>query len=364
MAPGVTSSLFQTVYDQDFTLNTANAQLDMTFGLFASGTTVNGSTTGTDSAGKLLFPSQSLMMREKVQLYSEFAQLLLGDSTAQFSAPFDSTAASDKIDAALFVAFKRLFARDKIKRETFATKIYKYANVVASNNSPGNVNTVITGSELTASFVYTDVGSSQNRNVLVGGEVGSIVDSSNTATTVGLMFYDRGVVVLDMNKVFSGSQLVSGTVSSVNGNAAFGLTAGQSIIGGVNGANTKATFIPDFLVSGSIDDVVNHVAGIRFYSGSVTAITFQNITNINSTLVSCQLGPDEFNYSSNPTFRGSDSRIQVIESGQEDVSQTFTFVTSVGLYDANDNLLAVGKLSRPVEKSPERSLNLRLRIDY
>ena len=34
IGPGVTSSLYQTVYDQDFTLQTANAVMDMTVGLF------------------------------------------------------------------------------------------------------------------------------------------------------------------------------------------------------------------------------------------------------------------------------------------------------------------------------------------
>ena len=33
VGPGVTSSLFQTVYDQDFTLQTANPIFDVTFGL-------------------------------------------------------------------------------------------------------------------------------------------------------------------------------------------------------------------------------------------------------------------------------------------------------------------------------------------
>ena len=34
IGPGVTSSLYQTVYDQDFTLQTANPIADMTVGLF------------------------------------------------------------------------------------------------------------------------------------------------------------------------------------------------------------------------------------------------------------------------------------------------------------------------------------------
>jgi hypothetical protein len=363
-APGVTSSLFQTVYDQDFTLQTTNAQFDVTVGLFSSGSVVQSVQTGADSAGKLLFPSSSLMMREKVDIYRQFAQLLLGDSSSQFSAPIDSSTTTDKIDAAMFISFRRLFSRDKIKRETFALKFYKWANVVAAAAHRGNIQTVITGSELTGAFIYTDVGSANNRNVSVGGEVGSIVESSNTANSVGLLFYDRGIAVLDLAKVMSGTQVASGSISSVNGSSIYGLNPGQSVLGGVNGNNPSAKFIPDFFTSGSIDDIVDHLCAVRFHTGSVTAITFQNVTNINSTLVSCQAGPDEFNYSSNPTFRDSDDRITVIEAGQEDISQTFTFVTTVGLYDANDNLMAVAKLSRPVEKSPERGLNLRIRIDY
>lgn len=365
VAPGVTSSLFQTVHDQDFTIETTNAQFDVTVGLFASGTIATTIKTGTDSAGKMLFPSNSLMMREKVDIYRQFAQLLLGDASSQFTAPTDSSTASDAIDAAMFISFRRLFSRDKIKRETFALKFYKHANVVASANHAGNIATVITGSELTGAFIYTDVGSANNRNVTVGGEVGSIVESSDTDNTVGLLFYDRGVAVLDLAKIMSGSQKVSGSVSSVGtGGTAFGLPAGAQVIGGTNGNNTRATFIPDFLTSGSIDNICDHLSSVRFHTGSVTAITFQNITNINSTLVSVQAGPDEFNYSSNPTFRDTDDRITVIEAGQEDISQTFVFVTSIGLLDANDNLLAVAKLSRPVEKSPERGLNLRVRLDY
>ena len=42
VGPGVTSSLFQTIFDQDFSLQTANAVFDMTVGLFSSGTTVTG----------------------------------------------------------------------------------------------------------------------------------------------------------------------------------------------------------------------------------------------------------------------------------------------------------------------------------
>lgn len=362
IGPGVTSSLFQTIYDTDFTLQASNAIMDMTVGLFPDGDTVASSQTGTDAAGKELFPSSSLMMREKMDIYRQFASALLGDSTLSFTAPYESDEASDEIDVGLFVAFKRLFARDQIKRETFAMKFFQTASVNFSTASaPAETqaqrpNLFITTTS--GSAIYTDIGAATNKITTFGGQVGNVVDAADTSRTVGLLFYDRGVLVLDLAKVTSGSQFVSGTIDAMHPN-------GQIVLG-ASGTQTafKSKFIPDFVVSASMDNIIDHVAATRFGSGSNTSITFQNITNINSTLVFCRASADEFNYSSNPTYTDSDNRIQVIDIGQEDVQQSFTFITTVGLYDASDNLLGIAKLSRPVEKNSEKDLTLRIRIDY
>lgn len=361
IGPGVTSSLFQTVYDQDFSLQTANPIFDTTFGLYFTGSSVNGSKLGTDAAGKFLFPSSSLMMREKIDIYRQFAAALLGDATAQFTAPFDSTLTSDAISEGVFLAFKRLFHRDQIKRETFAMRWYQTAAL-----GPAYDNNNLTVTSEFGSTIYTDVGSSANKIVAFGGNVGNIVDAANTARTVGLMFYDRGVAVFDLNKIISGTQHARGVISGMNAAGGTGpsFNPGQTLIGRPSAENPNAKFIPDFVVSASMDNIIDHLCATRFSSGSFTAITFQNITNINSTLVFCRSNADEFNYSSNPTFTDDDNRIVVIDAGQEDTQQTFTFVTSVGLYDANNNLLAVAKLSRPVEKSPERDLTFRVRLDF
>jgi hypothetical protein len=359
VGPGVTSSLFQTVYDQDFTLQTSNAVLDMTVGLFYTGSTVTDASTGVDAAGKLLFPSQSLMMREKVDIYKQFAQTLLGDANKAFYAPFEEVEAGDaatnvtnRINEALFIPIKRLFHRDQIKRETFATRLYATASTDADLPNVARFTT-------SGSNIYTDFGSSVNRRTTFGSEVGDLVDSSNTDRKVGNIFYDAGVVVLDMAKVFDSTQDVSGTISamSVAGSNAFGsYNAGQTVI--------SASFIPDFVVSGSIDDIVDHVASTRFQSGSLTAMTFQNNTFINSTLVFCRATADEFNYSSNPSYKDSEDRIRVIDQGQEDNQRAFSMPTTVGLYDANNNLLAVAKMSRPIEKNDEKDLTIRVRLDF
>jgi len=379
VGPGVTSSLFQTIFDQDFTLQTANSVLDLTVGLFSGSSAVTGSSTGVDSAGKVLFPSTSMMMREKVSNYRQFAQLLLGDANSTFYSPFsnyvaatsatDDRAATDVIDEALFITFKRLFARDKIKRETFAMKFYRSAShayeeltrdtdVGTGTRKPNLFQTSESGSA-----IFTDVGSSLNLEMSYGGNVGNIVNSENTLENVGLMFYDQGIAIMNLNKVISGSEAVSGTVSALN-NSLIGGSRGRMVIGGGNGANPNARFIPDFMVSASIDNIVDHFASCRFSSGSNTAMTFQNLTNINSTLIFCRATADEFNYSSNPTYTDSDNKIRVIETGQEATQKAFSFITTVGLYDAKDNLLAVAKLSRPIEKNDEKDLTIRVRLDF
>ena len=394
IGPGVTSSLFQTVYDQDFTLQTANPVLDLTVGLFYSGSTVTRVQTGEESTGRLLFPSRSLMMREKIDIYRQFAKLLLGDKDKAFYAPFaDRTAAQSKddtqtfnltgksypdsimaagskarIDEAVFFTFKRLFTRDGIKKETFAFKMFTTGfNPTAPVNEAAGPNLNIT-SEFGAS-IFTDANSSNtDLSTNMGGRVGNIVNSSNTNSTVGLIFYDKGVGVIDARKVMSGGQHCSGTISAMSPAALYGIPAGKTCIGHMSGGtgNASARFIPDFFVSGSVDNIVDHLSACRFSSGSLTSMTFQNKTNINSTLYFCRANADEFNYSSNTTFLDSDGNISVIDAAarQDGSQKAFTFVTKVGLHDAEGNLLAVAKLSRPVEKNSEKDITFRIRLDF
>lgn len=374
VGPGVTSSLFQTVYDQDFTLQTANAIFDITVGLAPEGSLTTGiaatAKTDVDASGKALYQSSSLMMREKTDIYKQFAQLLIGGCDALFKVPLEGTNTTI-IDAALFIAFKRLFARDQIKRETFAMRFYQTASAVNANSSgdpdmPPVVTedglTNLNKTSLSGSAIFTDLGSSTQKFTTAGGQYGIIVDSSNTSRQVGLMFYDAGVAVFNLGLITSASQFVSGAIDAMH-------PLGTIMLGG-EGTETEDTakFIPDFITSGSIDNILDHVCSARFQSGSLTAITFQNVTNINSSLIFCRAPADEFNYSSNPTFvdksASSRGRIVVIDPGEEDKQESFTFVTGVGMYDAAGNLLAIAKLSRPVEKSPERDLTFRVRLDF
>ena len=56
--------------------------------------------------------------------------------------------------------------------------------------------------------------------------------------------------------------------------------------------------------------------------------------------------------------------LRVVDVGQEDTQRTFTFPTTVGLHDEFGNLLAVAKMSRPVEKNDEKDITFRVRLDF
>ena len=74
--------------------------------------------------------------------------------------------------------------------------------------------------------------------------------------------------------------------------------------------------------------------------------------------------PDEFNYSSNPTYVDSSGNIVVTSDDINTLEKPFSYITTVGLYGDYDELLAVAKTSRPIEKNDEKDLTIRVRLDF
>jgi hypothetical protein len=339
VGPGITSSLFQTVFDQDFTMQTANALFDITFGLSKNSDLVNtGSLQFIDpKTGKYYFSSQSVQMREKMDIYRSMAQNLLGNANAEFS--ILSGSSSIIIREPLFILFKRLFTRDRIKRESFAIRLHTHATQLYSPTP----HTVV-GPEK----IYTDNSSATNVEQSYGGQVSIIVDSSQPNYPVGLLYLDRGICVLDTMRIFNTSSNIQGTIDAIS----------------ISGKTPFNGTIKDLYVSASIDDILDYTCSMLFGSESKSGIVFQNETFINSSVIFCRAGPDYFNYSSNPTYVDETGRIVVIDPGHEDTQRSFTFITKVGLYDSSDNLLAVASLSRPIYKARDRDLTIKVRLDY
>jgi len=89
-------------------------------------------------------------------------------------------------------------------------------------------------------------------------------------------------------------------------------------------------------------------------------VSFNNTTELNSTIYFCRASHNDFNYSSNPTYLSASKMVVKNNSTDSPVSYT----TAVGLYSADNELLAVAKLSEPLKKDPSSEFTLRVRLDY
>ena len=96
------------------------------------------------------------------------------------------------------------------------------------------------------------------------------------------------------------------------------------------------------------------------FRNSLQTLSFNNTTELNSTIYFCRASHNEYNYSSNPTYLNSSKLVVKNKSSDMPVS----YITSVGLYSADNELLAVAKLSEPLKKTPTNELTLRVRLDY
>jgi hypothetical protein len=163
------------------------------------------------------------------------------------------------------------------------------------------------------------------------GEYGILYTSSatpNADSGVGLIYYQAGVAV------FTGSIFDGGT---------------DSLGPGVSSGSY------DSLATGSNVDAMADAIRNRLVD-----IDFNNTVELNSTIYFCRANHNEFNYSANPTYLSS-SQIRVKNTTSDN---PVSYITTVGLYSSDNELLAVAKLSEPLKKDPNTELTIRVRLDY
>jgi len=155
-------------------------------------------------------------------------------------------------------------------------------------------------------------------------------------TPCGLIYYQAGVVVL------SGSVFTLSTDGGI-------LDTSVGAMKFNSGDDYRAV-----MTGSSIDTAAN------LLRRRIQNIQFNNTVELNSSIYFCRINHNEFNYSSNPTYLSS-SQIRV---KSQSTDAPVSYVTTVGLYSADNQLLAVGKLSEPLRKDPTIEYTLRARLDY
>ena len=82
---------------------------------------------------------------------------------------------------------------------------------------------------------------------------------------------------------------------------------------------------------------------------------------IKSSHYFCRVRSDEYNWSQNPTYYSGDNAEVTNTTFIQDPK---SYITTVGLYNDNNELLAVAKLSQPLLKSRDREAVIKVRLDF
>lgn len=306
--------MFESVYDYPYLSSSANHIFDLTFGY--------SSTSNYNAAA-------SVQNSKKKNIYNQMAAVLAGhDSTGaiqRFDQDGNIAAGGEKMDEAIFVNFSRLLSKDEIKKDSF-----RFTIVTGGAPSAFLANTTLTVGDYGASTSYL-VNSP-------AGEYAVLYTSSatpNANSGVGLLYYQAGVAVLS---------------SSIFGGNLHGGVAGKTSLGPGIASGTLES-----LATGSSIDVV-----ADSFRNRIVDIDFNNTVELNSTIYFCRANHNEFNYSANPTYLSS-SQIRVKNTTSDN---PVSYITTVGLYSSDNELLATAKLSEPLKKDPNTELTIRVRLDY
>lgn len=90
-------------------------------------------------------------------------------------------------------------------------------------------------------------------------------------------------------------------------------------------------------------------------------LSFKNQHTVYEKTVKCTVKSNEYNLSYNPSLLVSGSQENLV--GFATGSAFYPFVTTVGLYDNEQNLLAVAKFGQPIPMSAATDYNFILKLD-
>jgi hypothetical protein len=243
--------------------------------------------------------------------YGQYRSLIYNDENSSFN--FGGV--TSKAFFALNIARSRF--KESIKPGSLSLRISGSANSVTLTDD-----SVVSGS--VASFI----GSNRYYNIISGSAgTAAPISLAGAAGSYGLLFPDLGTIILNPF-----------ALALASGNGGIGVTFDTA-----NGTSGNPNLNNLF---------------VRIKSGSLFALQSQE--TVSSRYFFTRIKNSEFNYTTNPSVINESGSLlydTLIDNPQ-------TYISTVGMYNNNNELLAVAKLSRPLIKDFTKEALIRIKLDY
>ena len=292
---------YQTTYDYPHLSQSASPLCDITYGVRSGGAF-------TTTAGTTADP------HAKENIYNQMSALILGYNQTGSLRVFDlsgsfDTVASSVMDSPTFFNFSRLVMKDEIKAGSFELVL---------DEDTWNQGMHFSGSLIT----ITDADSTNLEN-------GLRILKTSAGNNVGILDRFRGIAAI---------QLSSSLVSTVFDN--------EDIDFFVSASDARSWDYEESIENATILELATATRH------RIQRLSLTNTTQLNNAIYYITAQGAEFNYSSNPSYVNTSSQIRVcLSAGTPDNGKVaYSYVTGIGLYASDGELMAVAKISKPVKK--------------
>jgi hypothetical protein len=299
-AAGASGNYYLSIYQTGSTLDEAEVQFNIAFG----------NKTG---LGSLLYDAGISGKSPSSTVFGQFQNIILGDENSNFV--FGTTTPATQSFYAITIN------RSKYKGNIFPGTLELRLNSGSNTRhltDNSNDTTVVTFNE--AGRVYQIVSGTAGRAIGTGGY-------TNNSGSYGLFLPDIGTILLNASAL---------DLSFANGG--IGLATSYT-------SNTAANN------PGKLYTAISGGANFKLNSQE----------NVTSDYIFVRARNSEFNYSENPSFiSGSTGEVLY----DDFINAPQTFITTVGLYNDANELLAVAKLSKPLKKDFTKEALIRVKLDF
>jgi hypothetical protein len=279
-------------------------------------------------SGSLLYNAGINGLSPSRTVYGQFRNLIYGDENANFS--FNEVAQSD------FYALT--IERARFKQSLFPGSLnltlYSGSSTITLTDNSNDISVV---SYLDCGRVFQIVsGSNGNSISLANSAAGAIAAGMTISGSYGLFLPDIGTIILNapaLDLAFANGGIALGTQRTSNStvnNPSRLYSTGSGRIG-----LTSGSFISSFALN-SQETITSDFVFVRARNG-------------------------EFNYSENPSFISGSTGTILYDAF---IQNPQTYITTVGMYNDNNELLGVAKLSKPLKKDFTKEALIRVKLDF